>query len=665
MKRAKKIMLLALSFTFLLCCTVLFASAAGGITEFGVTADIGEAQVQINWWNEGKNYYLFLPSDADTANLKVSYTASDTVTINGVAVPDGSSVALTAASDYTLSCGGNSYKLTVLQSANVPSMHITTESGSMDAVHADKSHKEPADLLLLSEGEVVLEKELEYIKGRGNSTWGYNKKPYNIKFDKKTDLFEMGKAKKWSLLANYLDDSHMRNHIALNLAENVGIPYTSKYVFIDLYVNNEYYGNYLLCESVEVGETRVDINDLEGDTEDENTEDLDAYTLGGAQVSDYKKLVAGTQKWVNIPNNPANISGGYLLEYELPNRYVDEVSGFVTNRNQTIVVKSPEYASESQVKYISALYQEFEDAVYSETGYNSLGKHYTEYIDVASFVKMYVFQEYVRNLDAGLTSFYIHKDMDSDLFVASPVWDFDYALGNSFSVYGTNLSYPNGWWAGVIYYRTDNAAQYLPTVLNALYRQDDFFALATQEWQTVFSPLISDTYFGVLSDYIGIMKSACVMNAVRWNSFSTTTFAETENEYNKYISSVLLPFLTQRKAFLDKGLSDTSVRVFYNANGGTGAMFNESALLVGDVLTLPKNKFTHSTLVFDGWNTAADGSGAGYNEGDTLPLVGTNITLYAQWREKTADDLNFFEKIIAFFMNIFDSIRKFFEGLFN
>ena len=127
---------------------------------------------------------------------------------------------------------------------------------------------------------------------------------------------------------------------------------------------------------------------------------------------------------MNIPNNPENITGGYLLEYDLPDRYVKEVSGFVTSRNQTIVVKAPEYASEAQVKYISALYQDFEDAVFSANGYNAKGKHYTEYIDVASFAKMYVFQEYVKNLDAGLTSFYIYKDKDSDVFVAAPVWDF-------------------------------------------------------------------------------------------------------------------------------------------------------------------------------------------------------------------------------------------------
>lgn len=665
MKRAKKIMLLALSFTFLLCCTMLFASAAGGITEFGVTADIGDAQVQINWWNEGKNYYLFLPSDVDAESLRVTYTASGAVTINGVAVSDGCAVALTPASEYTLACDGNSYKLTVLQSANVPSMHITTESGSMDAVHADKSHKEAAALTLLSDGEVILDKELEYIKGRGNATWTFDKKPYNIKFDKKTDMFGMGKAKKWSLLANYLDDSLMRNHIALNLAENVGIPYTSKHVFVDLYVDNEYYGNYLLCESVEIGETRVDINDLEGDTEDANTADLDAYDLGGAQISDYKKLVAGTQKWVNIPNNPDDISGGYLLEYELPNRYVNEVSGFVTNRNQTIVVKGPEYASEAQVKYISALYQDFEDAVYSETGYNSLGKHYTEYIDVDSFIKMYVFQEYVKNLDAGLTSFYICKDNKSDLFVAAPVWDFDNSLGNSYSRYGMNTKTPDGWWAGIIYHFTENSIKSLPTILNALYKQDDFFALATTKWQTVFSPIISDTYIAELEAFIGNMKSACVMDAVRWATFSTKTYAATEKEYDEYIESVLLPFITKRKVFLDKGLSDASVRVFYNANGGTGNMFNESVLFVGDILTLPKNNFTHSTLVFDGWNTAADGSGISYNEGDSIPLTGTSITLYAQWREKTLDDLNFFGKILAFFTNLFERIRNFFESLFG
>ncbi len=665
MKMMKRFLILTLSILMTFCFGVLFASAADAVSEFAVTTAIAGKDVRVEAYLDGKNIHLFLPYDADISNLKVDLESSYSVSFNGKQLKDGDTLSLTAGETYRLVCGYNNYTLSVFKGSNIPAMYITTESGSMDAVHADKGHKEKADIVIMQKGKVILEDELEYIKGRGNSTWALDKKPYNIKFDSKTDLFSMGKAKKWSLLANHVDESLIRNDIALDLAEAVGLEYTSKHTFVDLFINEEYFGNYLLTESVEVGENRVDIADLEGDTEDVNENDLDSYPLGGAQEEDYYKLEAGTQKWVNIPNNPDDITGGYLLEYDLPNRYVNEISGFVTDRNQTIVLKAPEYASEAQVKYVSALYQEFEDAVFSETGYNSLGKHYSEYIDMESFVKMYVFQEYIKNLDAGLTSFYLYKDTDSDLFFAAPVWDFDYSLGKSFRVYGTNLQYASGWWAGVVYYRTDNAAHYLPTILNALFRHKDFFDAAATEWNTVFLPKLHPDYYIGIYDFATSLSNSAVMNAVRWNTFSTSDYTETKKEYSNHISSVLLMFMQQRKQFLTKGFADGAVRVFFDANGGTGGMFNDTALKAGDSYVIPVCSFENGDLVCDTWNTAKDGSGTSYSEGDTLPLGEEDVTLYAQWREKAKEDMNVFERILDFFKRLFDSIRNMFAKIFG
>lgn len=635
-----------------------------GITDLSVNFDAGESRVSVNWWKGDGQYFLFLPSDADMTSLSLCFTASSDVTVDGESVENGATVSFEAGKKYTLASDGVSCALTVLKSENIPSLHITTESGSMDAVHADKSHKEPAVITILADGEAVMEdKELEYIKGRGNATWSMKKKPYNIKFEKKTDLFEMGKAKKWSLLANYIDHSLVHNSIAFDIAENMGLDYTSKHIFVDLFVDGNYYGNYLLCESVEVGDTRVDINDLEGETEDINENDLDTYSFGGSQVSDYKKLVAGTQKWVNIPNNPENITGGYLLEYDLPDRYVKEVSGFVTNRNQTIVLKSPEYASESQVKYISALYQEFEDAVFSANGYNSKGKHYTEYIDIESFVTMYVFQEYVKNLDAGLTSFYLYKDKDSDVFVAAPVWDFDNALGRDYERYGTSIGKASGWWAGVIYNFSANDIKYLPTILSALFKHDDFFLLACNEWNNQFSPMLNDEYMSGVKTLTDDITASAVMNGIRWNIYSTTNAQATKIAYEKYVDGTLLKFMKNRKAFLDKGFAADSVRVLFDGNGGTGNMFNHDAVMVGNSYTLPQCEYTNSGYAFAGWSTTPDGSSGVYDAGDTITLESTKVTFYAQWKE--IEILSGFQKFIQGIRDFFQMIRNFFEKLFR
>ena len=136
------------------------------------------------------------------------------------------------------------------------SVFITTESGNLDAVHADKEHKEAGYIQVISEDGISYQYDgdLEYIKGRGNSTWKMEKKPYNLKLDKKADLFGMGKSKKWSLIANHSDSSLMRNAIIYTVAGQV-LDYTPKYTPVDLYINSEYMGSYILTTRVEVEAT--------------------------------------------------------------------------------------------------------------------------------------------------------------------------------------------------------------------------------------------------------------------------------------------------------------------------------------------------------------------------------------------------------------------------
>lgn len=613
-----------------------------------------------------------MPSDANLADLTVKFTAAAEAFLGDTSIVSGDKIQLEANREYTLSCGGSTYILYPMKSAAIPSLHITTSSGSMSAVHADKSHKEPADIVISADGEILLEKELEYIKGRGNATWSYAKKPYNIKFDKKTSLFGMDKAKKWTLLANHMDETLMRNHTAFNIASSLAIPFTSEHIFVDLYIDNEYYGNYILCESVEIGDGRVEITDLKDANEEANPDiDVEECSLGGSHESNFKKLKANTQKWVNIPNNPENISGGYLLEYELPDRYVNEVSGFVTSRNQPIVVKEPEYASEAQVKYVSQLYQQLEDAIYSDTGNNSLGKHYSEYIDFDSIVKMYVFQELTKNLDAAITSFYIYKDADSDKFVAAPVWDFDMALGENYSRFGMSVGNPNGWWAGVTYHWSENAIKTLPTMLNALYQKDDFFAAACQQWRSSVAPIISDEFITELSECADMLTPSATMNAIRWKAYSANDYGTASQLYLNDVKRNLIDFIYRRREFLNKGFDSSSVRIFFKTNGGSGNMLSEAALKVGDMYTVPTCTFVHSNLTFDCWNTAADGSGRAYLPGENIVLDEGKLILYAIWRsdapqtddseENNCDHLCHRDGFLGFIWKIINLFNKLFK----
>lgn len=74
-----------------------------------------------------------------------------------------------------------------------------------------------------------------------------------------------------------------------------------------------------------------------------------------------------------------------------------------------------------------------------------------------------------------------------------------------------------------------------------------------------------------------------------------------------------------------------SLRVIYNANGGTGSVSDGTTYQAGDTVTMkPGTALTKTGHVFAGWNSAADGSGATYEAGENI-VIYDNMTLYALW----------------------------------
>ena len=326
MKNKVKILFSALILILLVTTLFITASAADNkITEFTVNAQSAENGLDLGAvdWYKGVDgvYYIFLPSNADKNNLTIWFTADADVMCDETKLVNGEETDVFANGDsFTLTCGASAYNVKFLQANGVGSVYVNTDSGNMDAVHADKEYKEPGNILILDKnGDVQYDGALEYIKGRGNSTWTLAKKPYNIKLDKKADLFEMGKHKSWCLLANASDWSMIKNQLSYDLARKLGIFTTSDTYHVNLYLNGEYAGLYMLTEKVDIGENRVDIYDLEGNTEDVNDKDLDEYPLAGKQNS----REFGSIKYADIPNNPDEITGGYLLELEKIYRYVN------------------------------------------------------------------------------------------------------------------------------------------------------------------------------------------------------------------------------------------------------------------------------------------------------------------------------------------------------
>ena len=252
---------------------------------------------------------------------------------------------------------------------------------------------------------------LEYIRGRGNSTWDTPKKPYKLKLDESEDLFGMGANKHWALIANYYDNSFIRNRITYLLGEKLEMAYSPRLIPVDVVMNGEYLGSYYLSEVVRIDKTRVDITNMEKLTDDDIAEDPDWMTGG---------FLLGM--------SPYGHEEGY--QFTTKNGV-----GFVLESPEEMEDASPERLEEAGL-YIEDYINKAENAIYGEGFVDKDGKSYKEYIDVDSAAKYYLMQMYTRNGDAyGTASTKLYKDKNG-LLCFGPLWDFDYVAWGSYDYDG-------------------------------------------------------------------------------------------------------------------------------------------------------------------------------------------------------------------------------------
>lgn len=177
--------------------------------------------------------------------------------------------------------------------ANVPAIRIETDDPKLKDV-TSKTEYIPATLAFEGMGIYDdLTSEIS-IRGRGNSTWGMPKKPYNVKFKKKTSMGIFEKMKTYVLLANYVDPSMMRNMAAYTLDQLIGMPYPHHVMPVNVWFNGDYKGSYMLTEKTGFNGGSVELSDedearsimFEFDT---NSADEDEYPFNSAYFDDEEK----------------------------------------------------------------------------------------------------------------------------------------------------------------------------------------------------------------------------------------------------------------------------------------------------------------------------------------------------------------------------------------
>ena len=280
------------------------------------------------------------------------------------------------------------------------------------------------------------------VRGRGNSTWGVaeTKVSMKIKLPKKESLFGMDASKHWYLLANYFDVTHLRNKLAYDLSATMGLFYTES-TWAVVYLNGKYLGLYQVCEAIRVSEGCVDIFDWEETAEDvayaialrENLSKESADTLVSEMENDLSWVTTGKYKNYKISDyydtSEFDITSGYLIEYD--NRNDDDRTLIKTERyGIPLHLDNPERldTNPEMLAFVTDLFNDFEDALASPTFYNEKGKHYSEYIDMKSFIDFWLIFNIFKNIEFGWLSIFLYVDNGKIYF--APVWDFDNGSGN-------------------------------------------------------------------------------------------------------------------------------------------------------------------------------------------------------------------------------------------
>lgn len=262
----------------------------------------------------------------------------------------------------------------------IPRINISLNNVKLEEIDSgSKDLSYDGNILTIYDDAIIREFDNITIKGRGNGTWIQTKKPYQIKFDEKVDLFGMGKAKKWYLLANAMDYTNVRTEVAAYLEKMLEMKYIYDGNFIELYIDDEYRGLYYITHAVEIGKNSVDLRD----------------PLGILVELD-------------------NLYGQFEEYYTTLNGDLITIKDITTTANKELAIN----------EFMSA-YDDFETAVNSKDY-----KRIDEVVDVDSFAKYYLLSEFSVNPDAYWTSFYFYKDGAKDKIHVGPAWDFDLAFGN-------------------------------------------------------------------------------------------------------------------------------------------------------------------------------------------------------------------------------------------
>ena len=467
------------------------------------------------------------------------YKSSDGTNENGTAIEGatGSSYTteeLAAKTSFYYYCvataGEKSVKsnVTLVANTGLPTFYVNTPDGA--EITSKEVWTKNTKLALKDAGEYNFEGVTTGFRGRGNSTWLEPKKPYAIKLDSKLNILGMPKHKRWVLIANYLDNSFLKNHVAFFLSEKLGMGYTVRGKFVNLVFNGVYRGLYWLGEAIKVDENRVNIDDGNKKMSDDDDKDFliemdthyDEIVKFTTPIRKMPYMVKNDDYFYDEGNDNAMTSGGIARLERFQNK-------IATLEN----LLYPDYETNNNCKV-------------NTNNCSAPDESYADIIDVESWAKFWLINEIMDNteLNEPKSAYFTYQNKkEGDVFKAGPVWDFDAGATTTDAPIKLDTS---------IYY-------------NALFKSPKFIKAVKDVWNKYSSTIDFNTEIQTMRSKLAI---AAKLDSLRWG------------DHKDYLENVISGF-DGNVDFLKNSLN--------NKKGVVGKYVNNKALEYvvqdGEVLT--------------------------------------------------------------------------------
>ena len=389
------------------------------------------------------------------------------------------------------------------------------------------------------------------IEIRGSSSQMFPKKQYGIEtrdsIGNELDVILLGLPEEndWILAASYNDKTFLRDVLTFKLMNDMG-HYASRYKFCELFLDDSYEGIYILFEKIKRNKNRVNIQKI---TETDSTGD----NLTGGYI-------------IKIDKTAGEEHGGWISNYAVPGSNFKIPYEYHYPRSNKITLQ--------QQTYIKNLIRNFE-SIMSTSQYSDSIDGYQKYVDVNSFVDLFIINEFSKNVDSYRLSSYFYKDRDSDnhkLF-AGPVWDYSLAFGNA--------DYFDGWiTSGFIldYLTSDkwflqNDDNQVPFWWSKLSRDNNFINKVNIRWKELRQNILNIENLNNFIDSLALyLSEAQQRNFEKWKILGTYVWPNPYDEwildtYSEQIS-YLKNWINSRINWIDWNITVTNIDKKYNYTNG-------------------------------------------------------------------------------------------------